>query len=316
MRVALASAILLALVAGAGAARTMETSPRPKPRVANAAAPVALPRVPVAYDAAIRPRARPQSEGAAEPASAPVFAVMVRYDAAIRPQPRPLRAARPARVIEVSSGAALTRSARPEPRPRTPYQTAALVAAGLRSQPSSVLTGREGAICGDRAIRGQVLAPIPGRIKGCGVDKPVRVTSVAGVSLTRPATMDCVTAAALKSWVADGVKPTVGRLGGGVASVKVIADYACRTRNNRPGAKISEHGRGRAVDVAAINLKNGVALTVLDGWRDPAQGKLLRRMHAAACGPFGTVLGPGSDGFHKDHIHLDTARYRGGAYCR
>jgi hypothetical protein len=39
-------------------------------------------------------------------------------------------------------------------------------------------------------------------------------------------------------------------------------------------------------------------------------------MHKAACGPFGTVLGPNSNRFHQDHFHFDTARYRSGSYCR
>ena len=112
------------------------------------------------------------------------------------------------------------------------------------------------------------------------------------------------------------MKPAVGRLGGGVHSLKVVAHYSCRTRNNQPGAKISEHGRGKAIDIAAINLKNGVALTVLKGWNDPVQGPSLKKVHAGACGPFGTVLGPRADRFHKDHFHFDTARHRGGPYCR
>ena len=33
-------------------------------------------------------------------------------------------------------------------------------------------------------------------------------------------------------------------------------------------------------------------------------------------GGFGTVLGPESDQFHQDHFHFDTARHRGGPYCR
>jgi len=39
-------------------------------------------------------------------------------------------------------------------------------------------------------------------------------------------------------------------------------------------------------------------------------------MHRAACGPFGTVLGPNADRFHQDHFHFDTARHRSGPYCR
>ncbi|TCP38874.1 extensin family protein [Rhodovulum marinum] len=240
-------------------------------------------------DTSPRPVARPDATRQAAPAPAPALAASV---------------------------APLDRSARPAPRPDLPIRTAALSASGVRNQPSAILTGKRGAICGDPGIRGEAMAPIPGRINGCGVERPVKVLAVDGVPLTRPAVMDCTTAQALKSWVEDGVRPAVGRMGGGVASIKVVADYACRTRNNRAGAKISEHGRGRAVDVAAINLKNGASISVLDGWRDARQGKVLRRLHQAACGPFGTVLGPDSDRYHQDHFHLDTARYRSGPYCR
>ncbi|SIO45727.1 Uncharacterized conserved protein [Rhodovulum sp. ES.010] len=232
-------------------------------------------------------------------------------EASPRPEPRPAQA----KGLSHAVLPALGRSLRPVPRPALPTLVAA-TSAGIRTQPSAVLTRKRGAICGDPAIRGEVLAPIAGRIRGCGVERPVRVTAVDGVPLTRPATVDCTTARALRAWVASGVKPVVGRTGGGVASIKVVADYACRTRNNQPGAKLSEHGRGRAVDVAAINLRNGASISVLNGWRDPKQGRLLRAMHKAACGPFGTVLGPDSDRFHQNHFHLDTARYRSGAYCR
>ena len=167
-----------------------------------------------------------------------------------------------------------------------------------------------------RAIRGEKLAAISGNLRGCGVPEPVRVSSVNGVALSQPAIMNCTTAKALNKWVKNGVKPIVARLGGGVASLQVVAHYSCRTRNNRTGAKISEHGKGRAVDISAINLKNGKSLTVLTGWQDRIQGKLLKRMHQAACDTFTTVLGPNSDRFHQDHIHLDTAKKSGGSYCR
>ncbi|WP_306418700.1 extensin-like domain-containing protein [Aliiroseovarius pelagivivens] len=165
-------------------------------------------------------------------------------------------------------------------------------------------------------IKGQEISAVPGKISGCGISSPVRVTEVSGVKLSQAAVMDCTTAKALNSWVRNGVFPAVGRLGGGPSSLRVVAHYACRTRNNKRGAKISEHGKGRAVDIAGIRLKNGAELSVLRGWRDPVQGKVLKKMHKAACGPFGTVLGPNADKYHQDHFHFDTARYRSGAYCR
>jgi hypothetical protein len=175
---------------------------------------------------------------------------------------------------------------------------------------------RSGSVCGVRGIRGSEIAPIPGDRRGCGIADPVRVTEVAGVRLSTPATLDCDTARALHTWMERGARPAVGRAGGGLAAVQVAAHYACRTRNNRPGARISEHGRGRAIDISALILENGQRITVLHGWRSRQTRRMLREMHAAACGPFGTVLGPNSDRFHQDHFHFDTANYRTGPYCR
>ena len=72
----------------------------------------------------------------------------------------------------------------------------------------------------------------------------------------------------------------------------------------------------QATLAAEFHLKDGTVITLLKGWNHPEHGKLLRQMHKRACGPFGTVLGPESDRFHKDHFHFDVARHRGGPYCR
>lgn len=209
-------------------------------------------------------------------------------------------------------------SVRPKQRPKV---TTRNVGAGSTQQ-AGLFKKREprvsakGSVCGVNEIKGSKIPAIPGRIRGCGVASPVAVTSISGVALSTPAKMDCATAKALNSWVENSVKPTVGKLGGGVSSLKVAAHYACRTRNNKKGAKISEHGKGRAIDISAINLNNGKTITVLNGWSRSVEGEILKRMHNGACGPFGTVLGPNSDRYHRDHFHLDTARYRSGPYCR
>ncbi|MCA8868218.1 MAG: extensin family protein [Rhodobacteraceae bacterium] len=178
------------------------------------------------------------------------------------------------------------------------------------------ISSRPGSICGDSGIRGEVLAPIAGKFAGCGVANPVRVISIDGVALSQQSIMDCTTARTLRGWVSDSLKPTVGRRGGGVDSLKVAAHYSCRTRNSQPGAKISEHGKGHAIDIAAVQLKNGDSISVLKGWNNRRDKKLLVALHSSACRRFGTVLGPNSDRFHRDHFHFDTARYRSGSYCR
>ena len=234
----------------------------------------------------------------------------------LRPVARPVADARPDFAVFITSTSGVHTSIRPLARPATlRRQNTGATPAPVSVRPTQVAT-RKGSVCGVRAIRGEKLAAISGKLRGCGVAEPVRVSSVNGVALSQPAIMNCTTAKALNKWVKNGVKPIVARLGGGVASLQVAAHYSCRTRNNRSGAKISEHGKGRAVDISAINLKNGMSLTVLTGWQDRIQGKLLKKMHQAACGTFATVLGPDSDRFHRDHFHFDTAKNSGGSYCR
>ncbi|WP_319824739.1 extensin family protein [Thalassovita sp.] len=210
---------------------------------------------------------------------------------------------------KLPAGGAINRSLRPVPRPGK----ASRAHLGSTVLPVAVT---KGAICGDPGIAGHRVGAVTGKIKGCGLQDAVRVTAVSGVALSRGALMDCHTAKALKSWVDNGVKPAIGDQGGGLAKLQVFASYSCRTRNSQKGAKISEHGKGRAVDVGAFILRDGSKIVVQDDWGRGRAGRILKKIHGSACGPFGTVLGPKSDKYHQDHFHVDTARYRGGAYCK
>ncbi|MCP5038358.1 MAG: extensin family protein [Rhodobacteraceae bacterium] len=273
--------VIMVMMVGGGAPLT---SPRPAPR------PGLSTSLPVTH-----PSARAQEAG-----------LGVVLQNLFRATPRPPSVTLPG----FDPALAIAMSPRPEPRPDE--FVAQYVALTIPQRQES----RRGSVCGNRQIRGTEIAAIPARLPGCGVAKPVRVTSVSGVRLSQEPTIDCDTARALNTWVREGVIPAVGRRGGGVAALKVIAHYSCRTRNSRPGAKISEHGKGHAIDVAAVVLKNGDVITVLEGWRDRRDSRVVRAMHSSACGPFGTVLGPEADRYHQDHLHVDTARYRSGSYCR
>ena len=79
----------------------------------------------------------------------------------------------------------------------------------------------------------------------------LEVTSVAGIPLSAPATVDCPTARAFAAWVEGGMLPAIGNLGGGVDRIEMASSYSCRPRNNVKGNKVSEHGRGAALDVAS-----------------------------------------------------------------
>ena len=150
-----------------------------------------------------------------------------------------------------------------------------------------------GGLCGVAGIEGTRVDDVSSSNPACGIDDPVEVTRVSGVALSQPALMTCETARALNRWTAGAAIPEVGRRGGGLARLEVAAHYVCRTRNSRRGARISEHGKGNAIDISALTLADGSQITVAGGWSGPRRdSRLLRRLHRAACGPFGTVLGP------------------------
>jgi len=79
--------------------------------------------------------------------------------------------------------------------------------------------------------------------------------------------------------------------------------------NGDPHAQISEHAFGNALDIAAFTLADGRRITVKNGWNGaPEEQGFLRDVQAAACEEFTTVLAPGSNAFHYDHIHVDLMR--------
>ncbi|MBE1283104.1 MAG: extensin-like protein [Rhodobacteraceae bacterium] len=239
---------------------------------------------------AVRPILRPGSQQATRATIVPV-AVMA---SAISTDLEPL------------SGSSPAVSLRPDLRPES------VVQAGLFSRRKPP---KKGSVCGDRYIRGEKVGAVSSSVRGCGISDAVRVTEVSGVRLSQGAVMNCQTAQALKDWVEKGVKPTFRRRGP-IVEMRVAAHYVCRTRNHKAGAKISEHGKGNAIDISAFIMKDGEVITVAEGWKGSSTRSLLQKAHSRACGPFGTVLGPRADRYHLDHFHLDTARHRGGPYCR
>jgi hypothetical protein len=134
------------------------------------------------------------------------------------------------------------------------------------------------------------------------------------VSVAPAATLACPLVAALDHWMATGVQPSARRwFGQPVVEIKQISAYSCRSMNNQRGAPISEHAFGNALDVAAFTLADGRKITVRDGWHGtPEERAFLHDAHASACRMFATVLAPGSNAFHYDHMHVDLARHASG----
>lgn len=179
------------------------------------------------------------------------------------------------------------------------------------------LAGMSGpGLCGDPRLQGTKTVTIKRPISRCSIQTPVKITSIAGIKLTTPAVLDCSTAKTFADWLTRDADPAARRhLGGKIEKVWVMAGYACRSRNNKRGARLSEHAFGRAIDIGGMWLSTGKRVSVQSDWGGGPAGKYLREIWKAACGPFKTVLGPEADRYHRDHFHFDRAR-RGSTYCR
>ena len=159
----------------------------------------------------------------------------------------------------------------------------------------------------------EIIPPVIGT-NGCGIDDAVKLSAVktrdnGRIAIAPPATLRCSTAEAIAHWLRDDVAPIAATLGAPLASVTNFAAYECRGRNRVVGALISEHGKGNALDIRALTLANGKHYEPTD----VAVSKDAReRLKASACARFSTVLGPASDGYHENHVHVDLAERRSG----
>jgi len=199
----------------------------------------------------------------------------------------------------------------PRPRPAAPAMTQDAPAAG-RADPAV-----EASSCRLRMTDDLAVAPSLPAIQGpggCGADDLVQLEAVvlpnrSRIAVTPPAILRCSLAEAIVQWVRKDVTPLAGSLGGSLKSIDNYASYDCRGRNNVQGALLSEHGKANALDIRSLKLANGrvVALTDVQLSRD-----FRDNLRKATCARFMTVLGPGSDGFHEDHIHVDLAERRSG----
>jgi len=148
----------------------------------------------------------------------------------------------------------------------------------------------------------------------CGGGDMVRLKSVmlAGgkrIEVKPAPVLRCPFAESVATWLRDEAAPRTSKLGSVLSAVETYDDFECRGRNRVAGAKLSEHGKGNAVDLRSFILADGRTL----GLTDVSVGKEFRdNIRDSACHRFTTVLGPGSDGYHEAHIHIDLAERRNG----
>jgi hypothetical protein len=147
-----------------------------------------------------------------------------------------------------------------------------------------------------------------------GPARDPRLAAASPVEIKPAATLACPIVSALDHWLANAVQPTARKwFNQPVVEIKQISAYSCRGMNGQPGANISEHAFGNALDIAAFVLADGRRITVKDGWKgSPEEQGFLRDVQGSACEQFTTVLAPGSNRFHYDHIHVDLMRRASG----
>lgn len=157
---------------------------------------------------------------------------------------------------------------------------------------------------------------------GCGIDKPLKLSVVLpGITLKPEGTMRCETALELARWTKESVLPAASVAlaeEGPLTTINQASSYICRLRNNAKTGKISEHARGNAIDIASFTFKSGKSIAIEPRDEDSTlSGAFQRAVTAAGCLYFETVLDPGSDEAHENHLHFDVLQRRGGyRYCR
>lgn len=156
----------------------------------------------------------------------------------------------------------------------------------------------------------------------CGMVHPFKVAAMNGgmVEVSPKATLACPVISELDRWIAESVQRSATTwFGEQVVEIKQISAYSCRGMNGQPGAHISEHAFGNALDIAAFKLQSGHEIVIKNAWKNGSYEErgFLRDVAMDACERFATVLAPGSNVYHYDHIHLDLSRRASGStYCK
>ena len=163
--------------------------------------------------------------------------------------------------------------------------------------------------CDKRIVTIAVVEPLPRLIgpDACRGSDMLRLAAALRSDGTRielrPApVLRCEFAESVAAWLRDEAAPRVDKLGAALRAVETFDDFECRGRNRVASAKLSEHGKGNAVDLRSFILADGRSF----GLTDVSVAKDFRdEIRDSACHRFTTVLGPGADAYHESHIHLD-----------
>lgn len=187
--------------------------------------------------------------------------------------------------------------------------------------PASVVADQDGETafqgCLDRlATLGAQAEPLPPIHAGaCGAARPVRLLRLpGGLAVSTAAVVTCPMAEALAQWSKEVIE-TESRRAFQTAplAVQIGTSYQCRGQNRQAFAKLSEHAYANAVDVMGFTFPKRAPIPVTFHPEGSPEGAFFQAVRAGACRHFTTVLGPGSDAYHADHLHIDLRGRRGTA---
>jgi hypothetical protein len=154
--------------------------------------------------------------------------------------------------------------------------------------------------------------------RDCGIARPLRISQIiSGVALTGDPVMHCDTARSLALWTQQFLRPAAALRDGApqLTALQTGPAFSCRDRigTGSDAPKQSEHAYGRAIDIMGFDFDDGTNLTVQPRTGDGDQDEsFLRAARGTACLLFTTVLGPGSNAAHDNHLHLDMAARNAG----
>ncbi|MGO4524814.1 extensin family protein [Microvirga sp. 2MCAF35] len=151
----------------------------------------------------------------------------------------------------------------------------------------------------------------PVKENDCRIENPVLVSSLPnGVTVVPPSLMGCPVAESITRWMSESVGPEAERQFQS-APTKLLIGTSYQCRDQRNGAKLSEHAFGNGLDVMGFEFSKRPALAIGSHEENSPEATFQSAIRTAACPIFNTVLGPGSDSDHGNHLHLDLRQRKG-----
>jgi hypothetical protein len=147
----------------------------------------------------------------------------------------------------------------------------------------------------------------------CSLPHPLSVTGFGhGIGIGPPATMTCRLAEGLALWTRQVREAADKELGEALKGFTLGGTYVCRGQNHGVEAQLSEHSFANAADVMGFSFANRAPILVGSLPEGSKEAAFLASVRKQACDAFSTVLGPGSDEHHANHLHLDQRERKAG----